>query len=641
MAIPLLVAFRLSQFIGYEMKLKTLSLLSVGIATSIGASSVLASEEVVVTGTYSPVSVKQLAAAVSVIDRDELLQLSSHSLVDALRQVPSIWIEQLGGPGGLAAITLRGAESNHTLVLVDGVQMNDPTNSRGGAFDLGSININSIARIEIIRGAQSSIYGSDALAGVVHIITVEATEEARQNLYVGLGNDGYKTASLTSSGKLHNLSYVLKAQTKDAGEPVPGSTAENDELMAKLGWQKDMHTIDFSYRYFDGEKTSFPEQSGGPLLAQSRDLDETEFTDQNSALNWGWQISDQWRSQVQGSWYHRDEEFTSPGVAPFAAVPPNGAETDFTRTSLRWINTVGDENSFWSNVGVETRKESGSSQGYLDMGFMVFPTDFDLSRRVDSLFLNVNRYFGEDLLLQGSLRRDDPENMDANTSGQVGARFQLKENLTWFATWGEGFKLPSFFALGHPLVGNPDLKPETSTTWDTGLEWTGQQIAITVNYFDTRYRDLVDFDSELFTNVNRNRVSTSGAEAEARWQSTDNRWQWNGHASYTDIDAQNPLMNRPQLKAGSTVGYSLSDSWHFDLHYLWVDERFATSYYSGDLQRQTLDSYGRFDGSVNWRVNPKLDINLSVENLTDEDYLNDIGFPNAGRAFHLSASFSL
>jgi len=195
-------------------------------AISATASSFAATEEVIVTGTYSPVTSEQLTSSVSVINHDELLALSSHSLVDALRQVPSIWVEEQGGPGGITAIALRGAESNHTLVLLDGVQLNDPTNTRGGAFDVNNINIDSIKRIEIIRGAQSAIYGSDALAGVIHIITVEPTAAAQQQLSVAAGDDGYKTASLAATGKVDNLGYAIKVQSKDAGEPVAGSSAK-------------------------------------------------------------------------------------------------------------------------------------------------------------------------------------------------------------------------------------------------------------------------------------------------------------------------------------------------------------------------------------------------------------------------------
>jgi len=619
------------------MKFKTLSVL---ISTLIATHAFAATDEVIVTGTYSPVTSEQLASSVTVISQEQLLALSSHSLVDALRQVPSIWVEEQGGPGGLTAISLRGAEANHTLVLMDGVELNDPTNTRGGAFDVNNINIDSIKRIEIIRGAQSAIYGSDALAGVIHIITVEPTKTAQTNISVAVGEDGYKTGSLTTTGSVENLGYAVKLQSKDAGEPIEGSSAKNKEALIKLDWKQEVHSVDFSYRYFDGDKTTFPEQSGGSLFAKIRDLDKSDFTDQNAALSWQWQVNDLWRSKLQGSWFNRKENLTSPGIVPFDAVPPNGADTDFTRESFSWVNTIGNEKSVWANIGAETKKESGDSKGYLDYGFKM-PTDFSLERRIDSIFININGYLNEDLLVQASARRDDAEHLRPKNNVQGGVRYNINDNLSWFANAGQGFKLPSFLALGHPLVGNPNLKPELATTRDTGFEWAANNTSINISYFRNTYTDLIDFDSELFTNVNRtDTIDTRGVETEIHWHSQNNQWQLGAHISYADIDAVHPLMGRPKVKAGATAIYNLNDSWQFNANYLWVDHRLAASRYTGDTVTETLDEYSRFDVGAKWKVNSQLTLNLSIENIADEDYMNDIGFPAIGRTGFVGANFS-
>lgn len=618
------------------MKLKALPLV---ISTLVASQAMAATDEVIVTGTYSPITSSQLASSVTVISQEQLSALSSHSLVDALRHIPSIWVEEQGGPGGLTAIALRGAEANHTLVLLDGVQLNDPTNTRGGAFDVNNINIDSVKRIEIIRGAQSTVYGSDALAGVIHIITVEPTKEAQTSLTAAAGEDGYKTASLTTSGSINDFGYALKLQSKDAGEPVEGSSAENQEALVKLNWKHNAHKFDFTYRYFDGEKTTFPEQSGGSLFAQLRDLDQSDFTDQNAALSWQWQVLDLWGSKVQASWFNHEEDLRSPGVLPFDAVPPNGAKTDFTRENLSWVNTIGNEKTYWANLGAETKRESGDSEGYIDYGFLI-PTDFSLDRQIDSVFANLNGYVIEDLLVQASIRRDDAEDLSPKESVQTGVRYQINENLSWFANAGKGFKLPSFLALGHPLIGNKALKPERSKTRDTGIEWSANNARINLSFFKNTYLDLIDFDSELFTNVNRSRVDTQGAEVEFHWNSEDNQWQLGAHASYADIDAENPLMGRPQVKAGATATYNVNENWQLNANYLWVDDRLAASRYTGNTVVEMLDKYNRFDLGAKWKVNSQLTINLSIDNITDEDYMNDIGFPAVGRSGFVGANFT-
>jgi len=611
------------------------ALISAPLATYVYA----ATDEVVVTGTYSPITTEQIASSVTTINQEELLKLSSHSLVDALRQVPSIWVEEQGGPGGITAITLRGAESNHTLVLLDGVELNDPTNTRGGAFDVNNINIDSIKRIEIIRGAQSAIYGSDALAGVIHIITAEPTKTAQHNLNMAAGEDGYKTASFTTTGNINSVGYAIKIQSKDAGEPLEGSSAENKEALVKLNWQQDSHRIDFSYRYLDGEKTSFPEQSGGPLFALSRDLDHSDFTDQNAALAWQFQVNDKWRSKVQASWFNREEVLSSPGIAPYFAVPPNGGDTDFTRENFSWINTIGDEKSLWGNIGMETKHESGENLGYVT-GYDV-PINFNLDRRINSAFINVNVYANENLLIQASGRRDLPEDFDREDSGQIGVRYQINNNLSWFGNAGKGFKLPSFSALGHTLVGNRNLKPETATTRDTGVEWKADSTSISFSLFRNTYNDLIDFDSDSFKNVNRpDTIDTRGTEVEIRWHSSDNKWQLGGHGSYAHIDAENPLMGRPQTKLGANAVFVPNESWQLNANYLWVDDRLAASQYTGDTLIEALNQYNRLDLGAKWKLNNQLSINLSIENVTDEKFFNDIGFPAIGRTGFVGASFN-
>lgn len=602
--------------------------------------SLASTEELIVTGSYSPVTNEQLSSSVSVINKQQLLQLSNHSLIDALRQVPSLWVEEQGGPGGVTSINLRGSEANHTLVLLDGVQLNDPTNTRGGAFDLKGINIESIERIEIIRGAQSAIYGSDALAGVIHIITQTPGKQAA-SLNASIGEDGYASTGVAASGALGKVGYAFNLQTTDAGEPVSGSTAKNKEFSGRLNWQQDAHAVTFSYRYFDGERTTFPEQSGGPEYAQQKMLDAGDYTDQSAALSWSMQVNDFWQSKTTASWYQRDENQTSPGILPYDAVPPNGAVIDFERTQFNWINTLGDQQKTWANIGLETKREDGVSDGYL-FAPDIFPLQFALKREINSAFINLNSYVTQDWLVQASLRRDDADNIAANDSGHVGTRYKINDNISWYANWGQGFKLPSFFALGHPFVGNSDLVEETVTTADTGFEYTRNLISSRIGIFNHKYHNLIDYDGEENINVNRPPVKTNGVEAELNWQLLQNL-HWRLHGSYADIDMPNSethLLGRPQATYGTTINYTPNDAWSFNLNYLRVDERFAVSRYTGSGVEEILSAYNRFDASAHWKLDSQIQLGLSLENLADENYYTDIGFPAAGRSAKINVKLN-
>jgi outer membrane cobalamin receptor len=471
---------------------------------------------------------------------------------------------------------------------------------------------------------------------VIHIIT-QTPGKKSTTLNASLGSDDYSSVGVSTSGSINKLGYAFSLQGKDAGEQVEGSTAKNTEFTSRLNWQQDIHALNFSYRYFDGERTSFPEQSGGPEFAVGRDLDISEYKDQSAALNWIAQVNNIWQSKVSASWYQRDEDLTSPGIIPFDAVPPNGSVIDFNRTQFSWVNTLGDQQKIWANLGVETKQEDGTSEGYL-YSPDVYPINFALDRQIDSAFINLNTYATEAWLVQASIRRDDTDGFDANDSGQIGTKFTLNNNWTLFANWGEGFKLPSFFALGHPLVGNLDLKPETVATRDAGFEFNKNSFNARVSYFDHHYRNLIDFDSETFKNVNRSRVETSGVESEFNWQVQQNL-SLRAHASYTDIDmisSNNHLLGRPQVTYGTSVNYQLNDAWSFNAQYMRVDERFAVSRYTGTDVEQTLAAYNRFDASVHWQLNAQTQLGLSLENLADEDYYTDIGFPASGQLAKLN-----
>jgi outer membrane receptor protein involved in Fe transport len=213
---------------------------------------------------------------------------------------------------------------------------------------------------------------------------------------------------------------------------------------------------------------------------------------------------------------------------------------------------------------------------------------------------------------------------------QGGFRYQPGDRVSWYVNVGTGYKLPSFFALGHPLTGNKDLKPERSTTRDTGIEWTANSTVVNLSYFVNDYKDLIDFDSTLFRNVNRAHTRMKGVDVDARWHSSNQKWALGAHGSYTDIDAESPLLGRPETKAGATASYALDDHWQVGLNYLWTGHRLEASRYSGDVVNETMPEYDRLDARVKYRINPQLTVSISVENVTDSHYLDDIGFPAVG-----------
>jgi iron complex outermembrane receptor protein/vitamin B12 transporter len=601
-----------------------------------------AMEDVLVTGTYSPANA--LTSAVSVLDEQQIRALNKRTVAGLLKTLPGVLVEEQGGPGGLTAVSIRGGEANFTLVLLDGVALNDPTNFRGGGFDFADLSTALVERVEVVRGAQSAIYGSDALAGVINIITRRPPEGHVQQLYVEAGEDDFSDLSFSAQGRAGSLEYTAELASRDDGEPVEGSERDSDRANLRLGWQAAAnHRLSASYHYLDGDRSSYPEQSGGPEYALHDDLDTSDYKNQVWSLGWRAKVNNYWYSDIRASRMKREEDYSSPGIDPYFEVPPNGADTDYERDDLQWVNTLQLGDNYRINLGADYRDEEGDSEGYLEFfGFQV-PTDFELDRSSTGVFADVAVTAIDDLLLQAALRYDDPDGYDSETSLNLGAGYTLTPQLTLSANRGEGFKLPSFFALGHALVGNPDLKPEKATSWDLGLRWdAAAQLRLELTYFFNDFEDLVDFDEESFRNVNRSEVETSGVEVQASWQPMESL-NLSAQATYTDLDVKNEntvLTGRPDWTAGLVGEWAIFRNWSTVLDYHWTGEQYAASRHTGEEVTGKLDDFHSLDWVLRWQPRDFVQVQLSVDNLLDEDYENAVGFPGSGRAARIGVRFT-
>lgn len=604
-------------------------------------------EEVVVTGTLSEQSINKMTTPVTVIDRDFIAQSNKRNVADVLRTVPGLLVEEQGGPGGLVSVSIRGGEANFTLVLIDGVEVNDSTNTRGGSFDFGNLNLDSVERIEIVRGTQSAVYGSDALSGVINIITTQAKAGHLQLLQGEVGEDSYWRSGVTLTGVLEQVSYKLQWTGRDSGEPVKDSEQRGDEVNVGLGWQPTAkHQLRLSYRYADGDRRTYPEQSGGPELALSDALYRTDYTDQSTAASWSYQVTDSWLSELKGSWYHRDESYNSPGIVPpmnlQPNVPPNSADSDFKRLKVQWVNRIGNQD-YWLNTGVDRRDEKGKSQGEVDFG-VIIPTGFKLDRSTNGAFIDLNGQVTASTLLQASVRYDDPDSVESETSYKAGIRQVFADWVYLTANWGEGYKLPSFFALGDPLTGNEDLSPETSESWDITAHFSFGEHTSSLTYFDNQYKNLVTFDDINFSTINSDPIDTSGVEWQWHWRPAQIPLHIQAQMTYTDIDPQNKellLTGRSEWQAGIYAAWNFTSAWNLSLNYQYVGEQYAGSQHTGNGTITELDSYNRLDAAMYWDVNAVVRINAALDNVFDEHYETAVGFPAIGRSLRVGVRVSL
>ena len=600
-------------------------------------------EHTLVTGTYAPLA--ELTASVSVLEQAQIQSLNKRNLVEVLQTLPGLLVEQQGGPGGLTAVSIRGAESNFTLVLLDGVPVNDPTNSRGGGFDFANLNPGLVERIEVVRGAQSAVYGSDALAGVINIVTRRADAGHQLQVTGEWGEDDFGNYSAGARGAAGDWDYSLAYAYRDDGEPVPGSTRNSDNVRLRLGWEPVQgQRLELGYRYLDGDRTTYPEQSGGPLYAVSDALDRSDYRDEVYSLSWWASPTQTWTSHLAVDRFEHAEDYRSPGIVPYTEVPPNGADTAFRQDRVRWVNTLSLAAATEFNLGADYRDEQADSDGYIAFSGMTFPADYRLDRSTLGIFVNGSSELFGRLLLQGSLRHDEPDGFDAETTYNFGGRYRLTDSVSLSANWGDAFKLPSFSALGNPLVGNPDLVPESARNRDLGVRWqVTETLQLVTTGFQNDYEDLIDFDSQTFRNINRKNIETRGVELEADWQALPSLGL-RGQLTYTDIDVQGEdtvLTGRPQWLGSLTGTWQLSPAWTTTIDYRYTGEQWSTTRYAGFEESRELDDFHRLDWVLHWTFARNWQASLSADNLLDEDYQTSIGFPAPGRALRAGVQYGL
>jgi vitamin B12 transporter len=601
-------------------------------------------ENVIVTATRLPG--EEAGSNVSVITIDTIQARNPGSVVDLLRDLPGVFVQQSGGRGSVVSLFTRGAKPNFTLVLLDGVKANDPTNTRGGSYDFSSLDMNDIVRIEFVRGPASAIYGSDAIGGVINIISRRGGDTLEASVKAEGGSFGYARIAGHVSGPIGGATGNLGLSYTDNGMPVTGSGLKSTALDGALALPDIAGTaISLNGRFSSSIATSFPDSSGGPRLAVRRTLDHRDIQEGVFGAHAAREFSGWWNMALDYGFYDRGSDAVSPGVAPSAqtpsGIPANGDNARFTRHQITWINRLTLLPGLDAALGVDLQAEHGVDDGFLQFGPAKLPTHFALNRTLWAGFAQARYRITPAFSLSGSGRYDDTGNTH-HFSPQLradyvladwGARFQL--------TWAKAYKLPSFYALGNPIVGDPALKPEdaenfeggvTQPLWDFGL-WK-------LEGFATNYRDLIDFRPGAIPKlINLSTVHVRGIE-------TSLELQW-GTLTATPrlsyINARNQLTGAslrdvPSWLAGATLLWKPDPAWDvsFDLNHIggMVDNAVPT----GDVK---LAGHARADLAAAYKVTPNLTLQLGVDNVFDQHYEDVVGFPAPGAVVRGGVSASL
>jgi len=407
--------------------------------------------------------------------------------------------------------------------------------------------------------------------------------------------------------------------------------------------------VSWAFRYADSLRTSFPEDSGGPQLAIIRALDDEQLQDFSTALRADWQLHDSLSAYTKVSWYSHEGDFFSPGIeAPFGGVPLRGDDTKYERTDLEAVLLWSAHDTLELVTGLNAQWEDGNNDGFLI--FDALETDFALNRESLGLMFEARLSPTEKLILSAGVRVDDADSAGTQTNYAIGAVWQLGDSgSSLYANFATGFKLPSFFALGHALVGNPDLMPEESDTWQLGLrsQLMQQRLSLAVELYSSEFKNLIDFDEQLFTNVNRSLVESRGVDLSASYKPESGSFSIRAFVSYLDLDvvsSDDVLRGRPRWHAGVSAYTQLSAKLGLNLDYGWNDTTIEAALPlqspSNPSGLRALSAYNRVDLALTADISANLRAQLAVDNLLDERYEEAVGFEAPGINPRISLKYS-
>jgi vitamin B12 transporter len=576
-------------------------------------------DEVVVTATRLPATVEQTAGA-RVIDRADIEQRGAVFLSDVLDTVPGISVYENGGFGGVASVRIRGASSDKTLVLVDGLPLNDPSQPSGG-FDLSSFDLGAVDRIEILSGPQGSLWGSDAIGGVISVTTRE-TDGIEADAEIGSFNTRRGTVSFGKSEETWGLSFTASAfQTDGVSKAADGT--EDDGLDSRTfsvrgRTQVGEHvrlsgSLRWSWSKADIDSALFPD----PLPT---DTPETYESDSKSAVV---------RAQIDGplgfehdlsvAAYHIDRE-GSGGFFPY--------QYDADRRLYRWVATRGKPSDQFSlAVGAEREEiEAKLSDG----------TTADGGANAAFAVVRVDPF--ERLSTTFSLRVDSPDDYDAKVTGRVSGVFKLGAGFALEGSWGQGFKTPTISQtvcdFCFPVGFSVGLKPEEAEGWDAGLRWRSEDDRFTarITGFVLDVTNQIDFyfdpNDFSFRYKNIAKTKSRGVELEGTAE-LGGGFSLSAAWSYTDATDESTglqLLRVPERQGNIALA--------------WTGER-GRARVSVRGESDQADSPFKRDGFVvadfagGWKLNQNIEATLRVENITDEDYQQVVGYGEPGRAAYV------
>ena len=620
------------------------------------AQGVIELAEIVVFGGLTPVLTTEYGRAYTVLTAEEIEEKQIAHLADALRALPGVSVNRAGAYGNLTQIRIRGAEGNHTLVLIDDVEVSAPEN---GEYDLAGLIAADIARIEVLRGPQSSLYGSNAIGGVISITTKGGDGEGfAAEAGAEAGSDGSVAGSFALRGGDGRAAWSFSAAERVTG----GFDASNDPGGDRDGDRN--LTLNFKGSYALSDTVTV----GATLRRTERtgDYDDFNFGAATQADLVTDAALEHEREEIFGSVFLNAESFGGRMETELrfgfsdqddrnADAGVRTTDTTGTRRSLHLQSTYALDAASLAEAGqtltgrLEWERETFKAN---DPALVFDPSQLiERSRELTAAVLEYRASIGEALDVQLGLRHDDNDRFEDANTWSLGLSYALPDGATRLhASAGTGVQNPTLYDqfgfIPGSFVGNPDLEPEKSRGWDVGVthELMGGRGSVDVTYFEDRLTneittvfDLATFES---TPVNQPGVSRrKGVEMTGDFALSDDLRLGLG---YTYLDARDPdgsrEVRRPMHELGLDLGYTLPGGRTqvmLGVQHVagLLDFDFTAPSYGG--AKIPLQDYTLVNLAVSHALTDRVELTGRVENLFDARYQEVDGYATQGLTAYL------
>ena len=574
-----------------------------------------AMETITVIGSRLAQTETELGSSVGILTAADIERMGFAFTVDAVAAVPGVTINSNGAFGGSAGVRVRGASSEQTLVLIDGVPVNDPT-SPGGGYNFARLDTENIERIEVLKGPQSTLWGTDAIGGVVSITTKSPEEGLGGGVFSEFGsfNTFRGGASVEGANDVSDFRLAVVRTSSDGISKADEDNGNSEDdsydaltLSGKGGLNLgDTTRLGFDILWTDAE-SEFDSFAGGAQgsVADGDELSQTEELSANVTLATSLLDGRLDNLVLLGYSDITRENFTD-GTSSF--------EAEGERVLFRYQGTLTINASNTLAVGAERDRSTANDQDTSIDGFFAL---YEMKPR-------------DNLTLTGGVRYDDHETYGAETTTRVSAAWTPTDTLTLRGSWGEGFKAPTIFQTTFFCCGatapNADLSPETSEAFDIGVSWLWNdgrgELGATLFSQDTQNQINFSFAVGGYENIAE--VESTGVELVAGYQFND--WL-NLSANYAYIDAEDengdPLARLPEHTGDVTLSFQGDGALSGALLLRYNGKEDNTN-------GSTLNAWTRVDLTGRYRLTEKVELYARVENLFDEKYQQILGYGTPG-----------